>query len=157
MRLRCLRSRGPLCRASCDCSRAAVEARSRAWMVAYRLLRQAALGLVNNNWLQRLINLRGAVRGKSPPRFCSFSPTTTCLLQRCCQALHSFTMSVTLHTTLGDIKIEVFCESVPKAAEVSYSPFNSDTCHLPAIRTSLLYAPRATTMVLSSTASYHTS
>ncbi|KAG6055683.1 Peptidyl-prolyl cis-trans isomerase cyp10 [Claviceps humidiphila] len=26
-------------------------------------------------------------------------------------------MSVTLHTTLGDIKIEVFCESVPKAAE----------------------------------------
>lgn len=28
-------------------------------------------------------------------------------------------MSVTLHTTLGDIKIEVFCESVPKTAEVS--------------------------------------
>jgi peptidyl-prolyl cis-trans isomerase-like 3 len=27
-------------------------------------------------------------------------------------------MSVTLHTTLGDIKIEVFCESVPKTAEV---------------------------------------
>lgn len=27
-------------------------------------------------------------------------------------------MSVTLHTTLGDIKIEVFCESVPRAAEV---------------------------------------
>ncbi|KAL2050117.1 hypothetical protein ABVK25_009620 [Lepraria finkii] len=26
-------------------------------------------------------------------------------------------MSVTLHTTLGDIKIEVFCESVPKSAE----------------------------------------
>ncbi|KAF7858912.1 hypothetical protein EAF04_008953 [Stromatinia cepivora] len=26
-------------------------------------------------------------------------------------------MSVTLHTTLGDIKIEVFCESVPKTAE----------------------------------------
>ncbi|KAI9836457.1 MAG: cytochrome P450 monooxygenase 4 [Sarea resinae] len=26
-------------------------------------------------------------------------------------------MSVTLHTTLGDLKIEVFCESVPKAAE----------------------------------------
>ncbi|KAJ8062787.1 hypothetical protein OCU04_008044 [Sclerotinia nivalis] len=26
-------------------------------------------------------------------------------------------MSVTLHTSLGDIKIEVFCESVPKAAE----------------------------------------
>lgn len=29
-------------------------------------------------------------------------------------------MSVTLHTTHGDIKIEVFCESVPKTAEVSY-------------------------------------
>ncbi|MCJ1456838.1 Peptidyl-prolyl cis-trans isomerase cyp10 [Mycoblastus sanguinarius] len=26
-------------------------------------------------------------------------------------------MSVTLHTTFGDIKIEVFCESVPKTAE----------------------------------------
>ena len=28
-------------------------------------------------------------------------------------------MSVTLHTNIGDIKIEVFCESVPKTAEVS--------------------------------------
>ena len=28
-------------------------------------------------------------------------------------------MSVTLHTTLGKIKIEIFCESVPKTAEVS--------------------------------------
>ena len=28
-------------------------------------------------------------------------------------------MSVTLHTSLGDIKVEVFCESVPKTAEVS--------------------------------------
>lgn len=27
-------------------------------------------------------------------------------------------MSVTLHTTVGDMKIEVFCESVPKTAEV---------------------------------------
>ncbi|KAJ7067129.1 cyclophilin-type peptidyl-prolyl cis-trans isomerase [Mycena amicta] len=26
-------------------------------------------------------------------------------------------MSVTLHTTLGELKIEVFCEAVPKAAE----------------------------------------
>ncbi|CEJ95171.1 Putative Cyclophilin type peptidyl-prolyl cis-trans isomerase/CLD [[Torrubiella] hemipterigena] len=26
-------------------------------------------------------------------------------------------MSVTLHTSLGDVKIEVFCESVPKTAE----------------------------------------
>ena len=28
------------------------------------------------------------------------------------------TMSVTLHTSVGNIKIEVFCESVPKTAEV---------------------------------------
>ncbi len=28
-------------------------------------------------------------------------------------------MSVTLHTTQGDLKIEVFCESVPKTAQVS--------------------------------------
>ena len=28
-------------------------------------------------------------------------------------------MSVTLHTSLGDVKIEVFCDSVPKTAEVS--------------------------------------
>lgn len=28
-------------------------------------------------------------------------------------------MSVTLHTNLGTIKIEVFCESVPKTAEVN--------------------------------------
>ncbi|KAL6719432.1 Peptidyl-prolyl cis-trans isomerase cyp10 [Lecanora helva] len=26
-------------------------------------------------------------------------------------------MSVTIHTTLGDIKVEIFCESVPKTAE----------------------------------------
>lgn len=31
----------------------------------------------------------------------------------------AFNMSVTLHTNLGDIKVEVFCESVPKTAEVS--------------------------------------
>lgn len=30
-------------------------------------------------------------------------------------------MSVTLHTTHGDLKLEVFCESVPKTAEVSQS------------------------------------
>lgn len=28
-------------------------------------------------------------------------------------------MSVTLHTTTGTIKIEVFCDSVPKTAEVT--------------------------------------
>ena len=34
-------------------------------------------------------------------------------------------MSVTLHTTLGDLKIEVFCESVPKTAEAkSFFPPN---------------------------------
>lgn len=31
-------------------------------------------------------------------------------------------MSVTLHTNVGDLKIEVFCESVPKTAEVSPVP-----------------------------------
>ena len=30
-------------------------------------------------------------------------------------------MSVTLHTNVGDLKIEVFCESVPKTAEVMES------------------------------------
>lgn len=35
-------------------------------------------------------------------------------------------MSVTLHTTLGDIKIEVFCESVPKTAEVRTPHPNPD-------------------------------
>ena len=28
-------------------------------------------------------------------------------------------MSVTLHTSLGDLKIEIFCELVPKTAKVS--------------------------------------
>lgn len=31
-------------------------------------------------------------------------------------------MSVTLHTNKGDLKIEVFCESVPKTAEVRSGP-----------------------------------
>jgi len=35
-------------------------------------------------------------------------------------------MSVTLHTTHGDLKIEVFCESVPKTAEVSILSSNLD-------------------------------
>jgi hypothetical protein len=29
---------------------------------------------------------------------------------------------VTLHTTLGELKLEVFCEAVPKAAEVRAPP-----------------------------------
>ena len=29
--------------------------------------------------------------------------------------------SVTLHTSLGEVKIEVFCDQVPKASEVSQS------------------------------------
>jgi len=33
-------------------------------------------------------------------------------------------MSVTLHTNLGDIKLEVFCESVPKTAEVRIVPLS---------------------------------
>jgi hypothetical protein len=32
---------------------------------------------------------------------------------------NSSDMSVTLHTDAGDIKVEVFCEAVPKAAKVS--------------------------------------
>lgn len=35
-------------------------------------------------------------------------------------------MSVTLHTTAGTIKIEVFCESVPKTAEVTNDPSPSN-------------------------------
>jgi len=31
-------------------------------------------------------------------------------------------MSVTLHTSIGDIKIEIFCDSVPKTAEVNLHP-----------------------------------
>ena len=31
-------------------------------------------------------------------------------------------MSVTLHTNKGDLKIEVYCESVPKTAEVCPVP-----------------------------------
>ena len=31
--------------------------------------------------------------------------------------IYSLAMSVTLHTTHGDIKIELFCESVPRASE----------------------------------------
>ena len=32
-------------------------------------------------------------------------------------------MSVTLHTNKGDLKIEVYCESVPKTAEVCPVPY----------------------------------
>lgn len=38
------------------------------------------------------------------------------------EAFLSSAMSVTLHTTIGDIKIEIFCKSVPKTAEVSHPP-----------------------------------
>ncbi|KAF7121555.1 hypothetical protein CNMCM5793_009025 [Aspergillus hiratsukae] len=33
-------------------------------------------------------------------------------------------MSVTLHTTHGDLKVELFCEAVPQTTEVSISPAN---------------------------------
>lgn len=33
-------------------------------------------------------------------------------------------MSVTLHTDAGDIKVEIFCEAAPKAAEVSETAFS---------------------------------
>jgi peptidyl-prolyl cis-trans isomerase-like 3 len=32
-------------------------------------------------------------------------------------------MSVTLHTDVGDIKIEIFCERTPKTCEVSTSSY----------------------------------
>lgn len=66
-------------------------------------------------------------------------------------------MSVTLNTTLGPLKIEVFCESVPKTAEVSqakatYSRPSTETdrCNLLTCRTSSRYAhPTITTALLS--------
>lgn len=51
-------------------------------------------------------------------------PSFTLLLQHDNASVQSQllpSMSVTLHTNLGDIKIEVFCESVPKTAEVNIS------------------------------------
>src|SRR4051794_28859558 len=42
-----------------------------------------------------------------------------------------FTMSVTLHTTHGDFKIEIFCESVPRTAEVRPIPFSVSLPNLP--------------------------
>jgi peptidyl-prolyl cis-trans isomerase-like 3 len=47
-------------------------------------------------------------------------------------------MSVTLHTTLGDIKIEVFCESVPKTAEVRRHVRLSDEAMLTALAKNFL-------------------
>ena len=32
-------------------------------------------------------------------------------------------MSVTLHTSLGDLKLELFCEQAPKTTKVSYSSY----------------------------------
>ncbi|CAN1236605.1 Peptidyl-prolyl cis-trans isomerase CYP18-1, partial [Linum grandiflorum] len=37
--------------------------------------------------------------------------------------VHFASQSVTLHTNLGDIKCEIFCDEVPKSAEVSCSNF----------------------------------
>ena len=59
-------------------------------------------------------------RALSPTQIPSTSTST--LKQRRCKYTvrlsDSSKMSVTLHTNLGDIKLEVFCESVPKTAEV---------------------------------------
>jgi hypothetical protein len=55
-------------------------------------------------------------------------------------------MSVTLHTSLGDIKIEVFCESVPKTAEVPLSLQLEEEKLIGKPRTFLLYARLGTTM-----------
>ncbi len=65
-------------------------------------------------------------------------------------------MSVTLHTTLGPIKLEVFCESVPKTAEVrpgALSPFPLLTAAPPS-RTSSPSAHPATTMARPFTVSF---
>ncbi|KAK1968541.1 cyclophilin type peptidyl-prolyl cis-trans isomerase/CLD [Colletotrichum sublineola] len=72
-------------------------------------------------------------------------------------------MSVTLHTTLGDLKIEVFCESVPKTAEVSkpactFSPPLPPKCnrlrHIPPPQT-ILTATYATQNFLALCASHY--
>ncbi|KAF1854636.1 hypothetical protein Lal_00015596 [Lupinus albus] len=52
-------------------------------------------------------------------------------------------MSVTLHTSHGDIKVEIYCESVPKTAESLLTP----------TRISLPFVAQATTINLHSTAS----
>lgn len=36
-----------------------------------------------------------------------------------------FAQSVTLHTNLGDIKCEIFCDEVPKSAEVTCFVFEN--------------------------------
>lgn len=65
-----------------------------------------------------------------------------------------FTMSVTLHTNVGDLKIEVFCESVPKTAEVGAHALNSGlSSTLTFYRTSLLSVHPATMTALPFTAS----
>lgn len=51
-------------------------------------------------------------------------------------------MSVTLHTNFGDLKIEVFCESVPKTAEVSLQERPSHKHSLTDDETELLGALR---------------
>jgi len=60
-------------------------------------------------------------------------------------------MSVTLHTSAGDLKIEVFCESVPKTAEVRETlgqPIKLSAPRLTMLhhRTSSRSAPQTTTM-----------
>ena len=63
-------------------------------------------------------------------------------------------MSVTLHTTLGNIKIEIFCESVPKTAEVSpLQPLYASITDI-SVRTFSPYAPRVPMMAARFTARY---
>ena len=90
-------------------------------------------------WLEKRKPLVGS-KDQIVPR--AFSPTqipstsTSTLKQRRCKYTvrlsDSSKMSVTLHTNLGDIKIEVFCESVPKTAEVSAlpPPYLLETCQI---------------------------
>lgn len=49
----------------------------------------------------------------------------------CCNQVIGFSklsQSVTLHTSHGDLKIEIFCEAVPKTAEVGGDPLCSLAC-----------------------------
>lgn len=64
-------------------------------------------------------------------------------------------MSVTLHTSHGDIKVEIYCESVPKTAEVRQQCQTCNCMHpeLTPTRTSSPSAAQATTINPHSTAS----
>jgi peptidyl-prolyl cis-trans isomerase-like 3 len=47
----------------------------------------------------------------------SFIDTSTIDAEACSQLLLKYIMSVTLHTNYGDVKVELYCEFVPKTAK----------------------------------------